>query len=82
MKRQALPFFSAYHVRINTDFFNTISASLSPNRPPASDRNPTGPRLGRWTDYCGPARAGSGRDRRRGKSRKGGAGVQARGAGR
>lgn len=24
MKRQALPFFSAYHVRINTDFFNTI----------------------------------------------------------
>ncbi len=41
---------------------------------PASDRNPTGPRLGRWTDYCGPAKAGSGRDRQRGKSRKGGAG--------
>ena len=43
---------------------------------------PEGPRLGRWTDYCGPAKAGSGRDGRRGKSRKGGAGVQARGAGR
>ena len=58
------------------------STRLDNRATPASDRHPTGPRLGRWTDYCGPAKAGSGRDRHRGKSRKGGAGVQARGAGR
>lgn len=36
MKRQALPFFSAYHVRINTDFFNTISPLLPFDRASAA----------------------------------------------
>ena len=46
MKPQALPFFSAYHVRINTDFFNTISR-IAVTQPPA--RLPTGCAL----DPCG-----------------------------